>query len=112
MSALDARKAQFETAIRSGKAPEGLNTRWNAANGRDLEERLSWRGKGYYNSSAKRFTTHKLPDVFESATLIRQLDSCNHVPKHIIVCRMDNLVRIYARWSILVPDQLNALVSQ
>ncbi|XP_006456193.1 hypothetical protein AGABI2DRAFT_188224 [Agaricus bisporus var. bisporus H97] len=76
MSALNARKAQFETAIRSGKAPEGLNTRWTAANGKDLGER------------------------------------CNHVPKHIIVCRMDNLVRIYARWSILVPDQLNALVSQ
>ncbi|EKM77761.1 hypothetical protein AGABI1DRAFT_86385 [Agaricus bisporus var. burnettii JB137-S8] len=97
MSALNARKAQFGTAIRSGKASEGLNTRWTAANERDLEERLSWRGEGYYNSSANRFTTRKLPNVFEGATLIRRLDSYNHIPKHTIVCCMDNLVRIYAR---------------
>lgn len=37
MSALNARKAQFDTAIKSGKAPETLDIRWTAADVRDLE---------------------------------------------------------------------------
>ncbi|XP_006457267.1 hypothetical protein AGABI2DRAFT_79294, partial [Agaricus bisporus var. bisporus H97] len=46
MSALNTRKAQFETAIRSGKAPESLDVRWTAADGRDLEEAVELARRG------------------------------------------------------------------
>lgn len=46
MAALNARKAQFETALRSGKAPEELDVRWTAADGRDLEEAVELARRG------------------------------------------------------------------
>lgn len=49
MAALNMRKSSFETAIRSGKSPEDLNssdTRWTSADGRALEEEVEKAKRG------------------------------------------------------------------
>lgn len=46
MAALNARKTAFETALRSGKAPEDLDVKWSAADGRDLEEAVELARRG------------------------------------------------------------------
>ncbi|KXN82881.1 hypothetical protein AN958_02073, partial [Leucoagaricus sp. SymC.cos] len=46
MAALNARKAQFETALKSGKAPEELDVKWTSADGRDLEEAVELARRG------------------------------------------------------------------
>lgn len=46
MLVLNARKTQFETALRSGKTPEELDIRWTAADGRDLEEAVELARRG------------------------------------------------------------------
>lgn len=48
MAALNARKSQFETALRSGKAPEDLSAdiKWSNQDGRDLEEAVELARRG------------------------------------------------------------------
>jgi RNA exonuclease 1 len=46
MAALNTRKAQFETALRSGKAPEDVEVKWTSADGRDLEEAVELARRG------------------------------------------------------------------
>lgn len=47
MTALNARKATFEAAIRSGKSAEiGLDERWSSSNARELEEAVEMAKRG------------------------------------------------------------------
>jgi len=48
MSALNARKAKFEMALKSGKAPEELavDVKWTSQDGRDLEEAVELARRG------------------------------------------------------------------
>jgi len=48
MSALSTQKTQFETALKSGKAPEELpvDVKWTIKDGRDLEEAVELAKRG------------------------------------------------------------------